>query len=133
VYCWGLNSSGQLGDNSTNSSNYAAQVSSITTAVELAAGNAHTCARLASGTEVCWGSNGSGQIGDGTSGTSRLVPTAVSGLTNVSRIGNGGYYSCAAVGDSAARCWGSDSDGQLGNGSAGDSTTPQPVMSLTCP
>jgi len=48
-------------------------------AVEIAAGAAHTCARLASGSVACWGFNDRGQLGDGTT-TDRSSPAGVMGL-----------------------------------------------------
>jgi len=37
-------------------------------AVEVAAGDRHTCARLRDGRVSCWGNNDFGQAGDGTPG-----------------------------------------------------------------
>ena len=45
-------------------------------AVDVAAGRAHACARVASGQVLCWGEDTSGQLGDGGGGRSD-VPVAV--------------------------------------------------------
>ena len=82
AYCWGLNTSGQLGNNSTTQSPVPVAVSTSgvlagKTLVQLAAGNAHVCALDSTGTAYCWGSNGNGQLGINST-TKSLVPVAVS-------------------------------------------------------
>ena len=57
------------------------------------------------------GCNRYGQIGDGTGGNGtanndRLLPTAVTGLTNAVAIAAGGDHTCALIPDGTARCWG---------------------------
>jgi alpha-tubulin suppressor-like RCC1 family protein len=47
-----------------------------TSAVELAAGGNHTCARRSDGAVLCWGRNLDGELGDGTT-MNRNVPTPV--------------------------------------------------------
>nr|WP_291818442.1 hypothetical protein [Candidatus Microthrix sp.] len=42
----------------------------------------------------------------------------------------GGTYSCALQKNSTAYCWGSNSSGQLGDGSMIDRVTPTPVVRL---
>jgi alpha-tubulin suppressor-like RCC1 family protein len=141
VACWGANSSGQLGDNSTTTrlspvtvvtviTNIATLVTNMTSAVAVAAGNAHTCALLASGRVRCWGDNSAGQLGDG-SFTRRLSSVAVSGITTAVAITAGARHTCALLADGTARCWGTNDFGQLGNGSILSSTTPVAVSGLT--
>jgi len=104
----------------------------LTNPAALAAGGVHTCATLTTGTEVCWGSNASGQLGIGGAPATSNVPVAVSTLTRISTIGNGGAHSCASLDTETTQCWGSDSMGQLGNGAGGNQSSPGPVT-LTCP
>jgi alpha-tubulin suppressor-like RCC1 family protein len=77
AYCWGSNSTGQLGNNSTNDEPAPTQVISTYAFTDIGAGFGHTCALVTGGGTYCWGDNSSGQIGDGTF-TQRLSPTAVS-------------------------------------------------------
>jgi alpha-tubulin suppressor-like RCC1 family protein len=69
AFCWGQNLNGQLGDNSTTSSN--APVAVALGAVgplanQITAGGFHTCAIVkADSTVVCWGMNNDGQLGIG--------------------------------------------------------------------
>ncbi len=80
--CWGLNSSGQLGNGSFGgNSSEPLPVSSPDAAdiIGISAGHYHTCALRASGAVVCWGENSRRQLGDGTI-ENRSTPTEVVGL-----------------------------------------------------
>lgn len=68
AYCWGDNSSGQLGDGSTTTRSTPVAVSGGLAFSAIVAGAAHTCGLTNAGARYCWGSNDSGQLGDG-SGT----------------------------------------------------------------
>ena len=76
VRCWGLNSSGQLGDGSFQSQTTPVPVMGITTAVDLALGWRHSCARLMDNTVQCWGWGGRGQLGNGVT-IARVAPQVV--------------------------------------------------------
>lgn len=74
VSCWGSNSNGQAGlGSSVSQSKTAKPVPGLDNVVELAAGDAHTCARKKDGSVWCWGANGMGQCGVGGS-KDLLVP-----------------------------------------------------------
>ena len=79
VSCWGSNSSGQLGDGTTEARATPVQVVGLTGVVEVVASSGHTCARLTSGGIRCWGDNQYGQLGDGTTLT-RITPVPVLGF-----------------------------------------------------
>ena len=114
VKCWGRNVNGQLGDNSTTDSLTPVDVFGLSVGItEISAGNNHTCALNESGGVKCWGVNSFGQIGDGST-TSRLVPTAVTGLSSgVSMISLGAVHSCALTELGGVKCWGSNFQGRL--------------------
>ncbi|MBK7322573.1 MAG: S-layer homology domain-containing protein [Candidatus Microthrix sp.] len=70
-----------------------------------AAGDLHSCAlKHDAGTVSCWGSNTDGQLGDGTN-ANRSTPTTVPGLTGVTAITAGPYYSCALKQGGTVSCW----------------------------
>jgi alpha-tubulin suppressor-like RCC1 family protein len=135
VKCWGNNESGQLGigDIETRGDEPgemddalpAVDVGADVVVLELSVGNAHACVRLVGGSVKCWGDNASGQLGLGDTHTRGDEPgemgdnlptvdlgtdrTAVS-LTAADR------YTCARLDDASLKCWGLNSDGDLGLG-----------------
>ncbi len=91
----------------------------------------HTCILLNSSAVKCWGLNTYGQIGDGTT-VQRNTPVTVSGLSvGVSSIVAGYDHSCAVLSTGAAKCWGRNGSGQLGNGTTTSSSTPVDVSGLS--
>jgi alpha-tubulin suppressor-like RCC1 family protein len=130
IKCWGSDSNGQLGnDASFTSSQVPVSVSGITSAIQIAAGANHTCARLSNQRINCWGKNTEGQLGDGTF-TSSGIPVQVSNYTDFNLVTAGATSSCAKRTNGALYCWGNDSDGQLGNGATGSVDTPSAVTDL---
>jgi alpha-tubulin suppressor-like RCC1 family protein len=136
VKCWGSNNIGQLGDGTITSRLTPVSVSGITSvnpAVTITAGELHTCGILADGTVKCWGSNNIGQLGDGTI-TSRLTPVNVSGITSANpavSISAGKYQTCVFLADGTVKCWGSNDNGQLGDGTLTSRLTPVNVSGIT--
>jgi alpha-tubulin suppressor-like RCC1 family protein len=97
----------------------------------MTAGLGHTCAIQNSGAAFCWGANNNSQLGNNASGIQR-VPSAVSGLSSgVAQIGAGANHTCAAMDDGSARCWGLNTNGQVGDGSNSTRTTPVTVSALS--
>lgn len=129
--CWGYNGSGQLGDGTTNDSSFPVQVFGLTAGVSsVSAGNAHTCA-LVYGSAKCWGANGSRQLGNTAVQSMASSPRQVSGLTaGVNSISAGAEHTCAVV-FGAAKCWGGNNYGNLGNGTTTSSSVPVQVSGLT--
>ena len=135
VKCWGENNLGQLGQGDTvnrgdGPNEMGANLPTVNlgtgrTATALSAGTNHTCALLDNGTVKCWGWNIRGQLGQGDAfsrgdnanemgdnlpavnlGTGRTAVAISAGLTK----------SCAVLDNGTAKCWGSNTDGQLGQG-----------------
>ena len=116
VRCWGTNSNGQLGDNSTIARNLPISVSGISAATAISAGTSHTCATLGDGTGRCWGYNYYGQLGDNTT-TQRLMPTPVTGLSGAVGVGAQWLATCFAMTGGGVKCAGYNTTGGLGDGS----------------
>jgi len=129
--CWGRNGSGQLGDGTYTTRSAPVTVSGLGSGVLAAAGGlSHTCSVTSAGAAWCWGYNTSGQLGDGTTVT-RSTPVAVTGLgSGVSAVTAGNAHSCAIVGAGAAWCWGYNGNGQLGDGTTTQRTSPVAVGGL---
>jgi alpha-tubulin suppressor-like RCC1 family protein len=125
VECWGLNSSGELGNGSNTNSPTPVPVTGLASGVAaISGGNAAVCARTAGGSLQCWGENGWGQLGDGTRTSAQCnasggycspVPVQVTGLTSgVTSFGIGPYSACAVTSNNVAECWGANTGGEFG-------------------
>ena len=141
AYCWGDNTYGQLGSNSTTASAtpvavYTGGALSGVTLTQISSGQYYTCALSSAGNVYCWGQGTSGQLGNGSTSGNSDVPVAVTGLSSVTvtQISAGGGHACALTSAGTAYCWGTDNDGQLGNNStAGPFGSPQAVTASGLP
>ncbi|MGC4094749.1 MAG: hypothetical protein QM756_43890 [Polyangiaceae bacterium] len=130
VWCWGANSEGQLGDNSTTARIAPVAVQGLTTtAVAIDEGTFHGCAALSDGSAMCWGLNGNGELGN-SSTTNSHVAVPVTSMTGAIAVSAGIYSSCALRADGTAACWGRGAEGQLGNGATQDSLVPAVVQPI---
>ena len=135
--CWGYNSYGQLGNDSTvDSLATPVSVSNLSFASGISAGGIHTCAAISDGTVQCWGYGGLGELGDNNTASSTIPTPVLSDFipdAGVRKIVSGANHTCALLGDGTAACWGSNFDGQLGNGTnyATYNAAPTPVADLT--
>ena len=125
AYCWGLNSTGQLGNGSTTDASAPVPVSGGLTFVTVSAGDFHTCGVTSSGLAYCWGHNGFGQLGNGST-TDASAPVLVSGGLTFAAASAGNAHTCGVT-TTGAVCWGSNSFGQLGDGTTTSAVTPVAV------
>lgn len=117
VKCWGTNSDGELGNNSTNSSDSPVDVVGLSGVKFLAAGRDHTCVVTSQDTVKCWGGNQVGQLGINSTDPFRSVPVEIPGLSGVKSLAVGEAHTCVLTSENKVMCWGLNSFGQFGNGS----------------
>lgn len=119
VACWGYDYSGQLGSGvagKTTGTPKPTVIRHLHHVIELAAGEAHTCARMADDDVLCWGANFSGQIGDGSEDAlPKPYPTYVLQVYDALELAAGDNHSCARF-QTHVSCWGENESGQLGDG-----------------
>jgi cysteine-rich repeat protein len=137
VKCWGLNSSGQLGQDSTLSlGDELGEMATILpvnlgngrAATAIAAGENYTCALLDNKSIKCWGENSAGQLGQNSLtnlGDEVGEMAALSGIElgdgrKGAIIAAGGNTTCALLDDQSLKCWGKNTFGQLGQGNTTD-------------
>ncbi len=139
VYCWGDNSSGQLGNGNTDETTVAVKAGKVQ-AVGIGAGGDQSCALMSPTTGSpfnvqCWGGDFDGELGNNDENDSYApVNAQVSG--NASAIALGWSHSCAVLADvkgvtGTIQCWGYNYYGQLGNRSTDDSDVPVAVYGLS--
>jgi alpha-tubulin suppressor-like RCC1 family protein len=126
AYCWGNNDEGQLGDGTTTNRTAPDLDVGVASLVSVVAGNRYSCAIADGGLAYCWGRNSVGQLGDGTL-DNRLMPDTVNGGHRFSSLSAGSglsAHTCGVTLAGAVYCWGSNSHGQLGDGSTTDRIEP---------
>ena len=133
LWCWGDNSSGQLASGSFVGSALPRLIRNHYNWTQVSSGAYNSCGIKTDGSLFCWGWNFNGQIGNGNffSGGA-TAPRAIESTPAWQSVTNGDYHTCGIRDDNTAWCWGSNSDGQLGDGSwdadgAADIASPNPV------
>ena len=127
LWAWGNNGSGQLGDGTqvNRSSPFEVGIGYRT----VSAGWGHVVAVRVDGSLWAWGSNLSGQLGDGSQGGARLVPKQVQAGTGYKSAAAGRSHTLALKTDGALWAWGSNEQGQLGDGTTTDRPAPVQIGS----
>ena len=132
-YCWGNNSTGQLGDNSATQ-----RLTPVTIAGGLSWGSVvsseaanHTCGvKISTQLVYCWGNRIEGKVGDNTGyALQQTKPVAVQqgGVSFVS-VATGAKHTCGLTNLGAAYCWGLGANGRLGDNTYLDRYLPVPVQ-----
>lgn len=119
---WGMNGNSQLGhsgENPTMTPQYT--LSSLSGVTQLSLGMNFGCALLENGTGQCWGAQYLGALGNGISQENATTPVEIktadsNTLTGIRELATGVTHNCAWLGGDNVKCWGSNSAGQIGDG-----------------
>jgi alpha-tubulin suppressor-like RCC1 family protein len=136
VRCWGQNDFGQVGtgdpryyetpesDRPHKLINTPMEIAGLegVTAISSSSQSEFNCALTGVGEVYCWGIDLLGQLGTGIPYTDSRkrespVPVKVAGISGAKAIAVGGTHACALTATGGVKCWGSNDDGQLGDGS----------------
>ncbi|MCA9667280.1 MAG: hypothetical protein KC503_16890 [Myxococcales bacterium] len=115
VYCWGDNSSGQLGFAGVGV--FGLAQAALGDAIAVSAGGDTSCGIAAGGALYCWGGNDAGQLGDGTVDAGSHLARRLGGTQTFKAVSVGPSHGCAIDNMGAVQCWGRRQEGQLANGS----------------
>ncbi len=114
LYCWGENTSSQLGVPIGEFTSEPTLISDVVDPGFVSVDTFHTCAIDQGGDLFCWGRNIEGQLGDGTI-TARDVPTKALPEGQWEEVSAGRFHTCG-VRAGAVLCSGENSTGRLGTG-----------------
>jgi alpha-tubulin suppressor-like RCC1 family protein len=104
VFCWGYSPPRRVAD--------------LPPASDVSSSSQKTCAVVEGGEVYCW--------------VSPALPLErIEGIQGATAVATGGDYACALLASGEVRCWGSNSAGQLGDGSTSASSTPVAVHGIT--
>jgi alpha-tubulin suppressor-like RCC1 family protein len=112
AFCWGRNTSGQLGNGTTRERHgVPVAVSRTHRFSSITAGATHTCALDQEHRAWCWGRGVEGRLGNDT-GTGSSVPLEVAGGLRFQSLSAGSQHTCGVAENGDLYCWG----GILGSG-----------------
>jgi alpha-tubulin suppressor-like RCC1 family protein/subtilisin family serine protease len=132
VWAWGANFKGQLGDGSVLMRTTPVRVGALTEARAVSAGRFFSLVLKTDGTVWGMGDNESGQLGTGTgNGVPNTAPVQAVNLTGVTAISAGDAHALAVRSDGTVWAWGSNLEGQLGDGTTTGRATPAQVSGLS--
>jgi len=131
LYCWGRNTSGQLGIGNSGASG-STPIKVLSNVASVTTDNINVAAITTNGDLYCWGGNEFGQVGNGKSGMYERQESPVKVLSKVVSVTmeNGTITAITTNGDLYS--WGRNVYGQVGNGKGGAGvcqSTPVKVMS----
>jgi len=129
VMSWGFGTSGQLGDGTAISkSSPVTVVGGITNWSAISARGAHSLGLTDTGVLYAWGFGGYGRLGDGTAISKSSPVTVVGSITNWSAIAAGGFHNLGLTDAGVIYAWGTGGNGQLGDGTTIDKSSPVTVV-----
>lgn len=139
VYCWGSNSSSQLGLGSGAKVSFGTRpypVKGVSAApMGVSVGYSSGCSALLTGAISCWGRNAAGALGTkrlgGIARSAQVAATLIGPWAAPSNVASGAQHTCFRDNNSTVKCLGANNVGQLGNGTNASSATPLQVAVIT--
>jgi alpha-tubulin suppressor-like RCC1 family protein len=136
LWCWGFNSTGQLGNNTTTASsapvsNQILQSLSPLQRIAVLTDEDTACViTSALGQAECWGSGDFDALGNGTAPQAQPTPVTVSGLSNLVSIVGEKWSFNALRADGTVWCWGYNDIGECGTPQVTAVATPVQVPGI---
>ncbi len=130
AFAWGYNSNGQLGDGTLVNRLTPVVVTGLSSGVTAVSADFTHSLAIQNGAAFAWGANGSGQLGGGTPPANRTTPGLVTGLNTGMTAVSAGFSFSLGIQNGKALSWGSNSSGQLGDGTTTNRATPVSVVGL---
>jgi alpha-tubulin suppressor-like RCC1 family protein len=128
---WGNNYNGELGNGTTSNSDVPVLVTGMSSEVTAVTAGANCSLAIQNGGLYAWGNNEYGQLGNGTT-TSSNTAVAVTGMSSgVTAVAAGGGTHSLAIQNGGLYAWGYNGDGELGNGTTGNSDVPVLVTGMS--
>ena len=129
TYAWGLNSSGELGDDTvSNRSSPITVVGGITSWSQVSAGYQHNLGITSTGIAYAWGLNNYSQLGDNTTSNRSSPVSVVGGISNWSKVSAGKNHNLGLTSTSIAYAWGNNVSGRLGDNTSSNRASPVTVV-----
>ena len=130
LWAWGLNTNGQLGDNTTTTKSSPVQIGSDNNWSYVAAGDYYTIAIKTNGTLWAWGQNTYGELGQGDT-VSRSSPVQIGTDTNWSVVDGGNNHVLAVKTTGTLWAWGFNGNGELGDNTTVSKSSPVQIGTLS--
>lgn len=125
LWNWGLNTNGNLGDNTTVSKSSPVQTVTFASNWKQVSISRHLSAAIKKdGTLWTWGIGTSGQLGDSTAVSKSSPVQTVAFNTNWMQVSAGYYHIAAVKTDGTLWSWGLNANGQLGDGTTVNKSSP---------
>lgn len=130
LWIWGINTYGNMGDNTVVSKSSPVQtISAGTNWKSVAAGDSHVVALKTDGTLWTWGRNNAGQLGRNNVANSSSPVQTVSAGTDWKQISAGSGISAAIKNNGSLWLWGTNGFGQIGDNSTISRSSPVQTVS----
>jgi hypothetical protein len=121
--CWGYGYYGANGDG-TSTTWSTPVTASLGSVVAVSVGSEFTCAVTSAGAVYCIGYNSYGQLGNGTTSFSPTTTWQQAISSGAVGVACGDEHTCALMANGQAYCWGANFDGQVGDGTYTQRTSP---------